>query len=188
MLTAGLLLLLGVGWSGAKLGPQEWRRQHLLQPSFVSLLRRPQPQQVSSDVAVPEFLSADLTGAPRVDLPGDAANVLLIVLEGVSGAFLPSLTQGRDWESNVVMSKLDELRQRGMLYTSFMTQQRQTNRGTYSLLCGDLPKLDSSMPRMSDIANRGLSVDCLPRVLAEAVIIQPIGRLPPWPLCVRMPS
>lgn len=165
-LAGGLLLLFGVGWIGLQLGPQEWRRQHLLQANVAQLWAPAVPQETPSRVAIPRFLMADLDGEPRISLPGVAPNVLLVVLEGVSGAFLPTLTHGQ--ESGVVMPELDALGQQGMLYSRFITQQRQTNRGTYSILCGDLPKLDASMPRMSEIANRGQPVDCLPRLLARA--------------------
>ncbi|MGM0534449.1 MAG: LTA synthase family protein [Pseudomonadota bacterium] len=171
VLAMSMVLLVSAGLAGTSLGAQEWRRQHLLLANASALVNGRATSSSAGpaeEVALPGFLAANLEGTPRLVLPGAGENVLLVILEGVSGAFLSSFTQASDWQSDIVMPHLDAIGRQGIAYRHFLTQQRQTNRGTYSLLCGDLPKLDSSMPRMSDIANRGEPVSCLPRLLSDA--------------------
>ena len=168
-LMAGVALCILVGWAASQ-APQEWRRQHLLLVNAGEVLngQASQPGAPAESPTMPDSLASDLGGAPQVMLPGEARNVLLVMMEGVSGAFMPSSMAASDWQSEIAMPNLDAVAAQGINYRRFLTQQRQTNRGTYSLLCGDLPKLDSSMPRMSGIADRGEPMDCLPRVLADA--------------------
>jgi hypothetical protein len=102
-----------------------------------------------------------------MSLPGRARNVLLVVLEGLPGSVIDSLTDGSTEDRSLVMPRLSRLAERAMLATNFVLHQRQTNRGLYSLLCGDYPRLDHSIAKMSAYVNDA-SRDCLPRVLNAA--------------------
>ena len=148
-----------------------WRRSHFL----VAELQRYLPVARSrSSVPAPShdfteelarIWSSDLSGEPWTDLGQTGQNVLLVVLEGVSGAYLPTVADRSGVESSIEMPHLDRLARSHPTATRFIGQQRQTNRGLYALLCGRPPKLASSAPRLNDYA-LGPSDPCLPAVLA----------------------
>jgi len=108
---------------------------------------------------------SDLSGEPWTDLDRTGRNILLVVLEGVSGAYLPTVADRSGVESSIEMPQLDRLARGYPTATRFIAQQRQTNRGLYALLCGRSPRLGSRAPRLNDYA-LGPSTACLPEVLA----------------------
>jgi hypothetical protein len=93
--------------------------------------------------------------------------VLLVVLEGLPATVVESLAAVGGSEESFVMPYLSDLAARNMLADNFVLHQRQTNRGLFSLLCGDYPKLDRSLARMTAYLNDS-SRNCLPRVLRRA--------------------
>jgi hypothetical protein len=109
---------------------------------------------------------ADLGGESTIDLSRRASNVLLIILEGVSGAYLPSL-RNRHGETNPInMPHLDQVAEKGLSWSTFINHQRQTNRGEYAILCGDYPKLVGGEPKMTELIGAG-RLDCLPAILQD---------------------
>jgi hypothetical protein len=109
---------------------------------------------------------ADLGGEPRIGLPGTGRNVLLVILEGISGAHVASTRAAQGAQSPVRMPELDALAERGLVWSSFVALQRQTNRGEYALLCGDTPKLIAGTPKMTELTGMG-DLPCLPARLAD---------------------
>ncbi|MDR9440944.1 MAG: LTA synthase family protein, partial [Halomonas sp.] len=148
----------------------DWRQHHLVLASLQAMLSgTAPPPALDSSNEPPTALLADLNGAQRTALSGsETPNVLLVMLEGVTGGYLPSLAEQAGLPSEIRMPRLDTLAQDGMLYSQFMAQQRQTNRGSYALLCGDLPRLGSQPASMSDFATGPASPECLPGALREA--------------------
>ena len=112
-------------------------------------------------------LAADLSGRPRGTLDRTHRNVLLIFLESVSGAYLPSLRASHDISGGLSMPRLDRIAQGGLRYTNFVAHQRRTSRGLYAALCGDLPNLLRGTPKMTAYAHAG-GRPCLPQRLREA--------------------
>lgn len=109
---------------------------------------------------------ADLDGEPRIALPVRAPNVLLILLEGISGAHVAAIAEASGVTADPALPRLDRLARDHIAYANFVAQQRQTNRGEYALLCGDWPRLDSGVPRMSEYVAHG-GVPCLPAALRD---------------------
>ena len=117
------------------------------------------------------------TGSSETDLgetgPGETGrrgtNVLLVVLESASGAFVQNLAEdhGRSFPGGR-MPELDAIARSNLAYSTFLTHQRKTNRGLYALLCGELPNLLPGLPKMSDAAESGWQT-CLPRILADCL-------------------
>jgi hypothetical protein len=145
-----------------------WRQHHFLQASIESILR-PGPESISaagSGTPPPPELAADLSGTQRFPLPGRARNVVLLVLEGLPGSVV-HLESSEGAPGDLFMPHLSTLAAQGLTATNFVLHQRQTNRGLYALLCGDYPKLDYSIPKMSTYA-LGDSRACLPRILGPA--------------------
>ena len=108
----------------------------------------------------------DLDGKALLRLPQRGHNVLLIMLEGVSGAYLPSVAIRHGIEYEVAMPKLDSWANRGVSYSTFVAQQRHTNRGEYAILCGDYPSLVTAPPKMSTYVREGTR-RCLPALLRD---------------------
>ena len=150
-----------------------WRRSHFLAEEMQRYLpfgggSRPSVLEPSRGVTeeLAQIWSSDLSGEPWTDLGRTDQNILVVVLEGVSGAYLPMLAEQSGVESSIEMPHLDRLARGHPTATRFIGQQRQTNRGLYALLCGRSPKLGSKAPRLNDYA-LGPSMPCLPEILAD---------------------
>jgi arylsulfatase A-like enzyme len=154
-----------------------WRQTHFIQRDArlailaalgpgTPVLDFPDPPAAMLDRA--PGLAADLGGPPLLPLEGRGSNVLLVVLESVSGAYLPSLAEWHGQPpATVSMPELDAIARANLGYSTFFTHQRKTNRGLYALLCGELPNLMPGLPKMSDAAQAGWR-SCLPEVLRDA--------------------
>ena len=126
----------------------------------------PDPPAAMLDL-VPD-LAANLDGEPRLPLARREINVLIVVLESVSGAFLPSLAQDHGLSfAKIRMNELDAIARANLAWSTFVTHQRKTNRGLYALLCGELPNLAPGLPKMTDAAQGGWRT-CLPEILRDA--------------------
>jgi len=144
-----------------------WRQSHALQANLSLPFESPSGR--------PTAISAELRGVFRADLRGrrwvgpfqDRPNVLLIMVEGASGAYLPSVAAAQGVRSSTVMPRLDALAQRHVLLTRVISHQRQTNRGEYAILCGDYPKLLTDQSKMTE-QTYGLARRCLPALLRDA--------------------
>ncbi|HKO93072.1 MAG TPA: LTA synthase family protein, partial [Polyangiaceae bacterium] len=112
-------------------------------------------------------LHADLEGTPQLSAQKADPNVLLIVLEGISGGNIPVIARAHDINNRATMPKLSAFAEKNLYFTTFFTNQRQTNRGEYALLCGQMERLVSMTSKMTEYARDGGEA-CLPNVLAEA--------------------
>ncbi|MDP7572573.1 MAG: hypothetical protein QF391_13295, partial [Myxococcota bacterium] len=114
ILAAGLVLLAATAAWPLSASVETWRQANPVQRDLLSLLRggagaRERPN--SSDALaerLPE-LRGDLTGAPRVALGGGGRNVLLVVVEGVSGAYLQSAARVHRRNPALRMKQLDSV-------------------------------------------------------------------------------
>jgi hypothetical protein len=107
-------------------------------------------------------------GHPRFPL-GQARNVLLVVIEGVHGAYLPQVAAASGETPPVSMSRTGAWAKRGWLVPDFLVHVRKTNRGLYAMLCGDYPRLDGGHPKSMQILNSDEAARrCLPHMLATS--------------------
>lgn len=133
--------------------------------------------RVASGDRIPGIYPGDLDGASIHSLDHRGENVLVVVLEGVSGAYLDRIAEihGLTGERPRLES-LDALARRGYTLVNFVNHQRQTNRGLYSLLCGDLPKQSTAAPKMTELGLHSIDANCLPQALRrngyETVFLQ----------------
>lgn len=126
--------------------------------------------KASIDNATARAKAADLTGAPRFAFPKKAErppNVLIIMMEGLTGAYVPAIAEQHGVKLDVQMPKLSALAKANVTAASMIAHQRQTDRGEYAILCGDLPKLSRVTPRMTDVAQKGADRVCLPEYLRQ---------------------
>ena len=118
------------------------------------------------------LLEKDMSGTPFVSTLKKRHNILLVVLEGGCGAMLPSIRDRYGIFSDISMPKLDSIALENMVYSNFITHQRQTNRGMFSILAGCYPKLNSSTPKMTEyVTKKNLNNECtqeyLPQLLSK---------------------
>lgn len=109
--------------------------------------------------------------------PGVAKNVLVIVLEGIPGAYISGVRDYFDLESGdqkqtdrFFMPFLSDIAQRGQITPSFVTHNSQTMRGLYSILCGDYSKLRALTPKSIEYVALSASQRpaCLPQILRQS--------------------
>lgn len=141
-----------------------WRQTDLVTAQGVRLLTSLGAKDPPHTIAHGSLTIRDLDGTPIIPDDPRARNVLLIILEGVSGAYIPSLAAHHEFTPLLNMQKLDQIARSGISYPSFVATQRQTNRGEYALLCGEYPKLLTSEATMSELVGRG-PLECLPQAL-----------------------
>jgi len=114
----------------------------------------------------PAFFLRDQPGQRHTGQP----NILLIMVEGLSGAYLPSVARHHGVKPDLALPQLDaHLKAHGFsLFPNAVSMQRQTNRGSYAIICGDYPRITTGVPKMTLIASAGRPVQCLPRTLKNA--------------------
>ncbi len=151
-----------------------WRQTGILTQNANSITRLFQPDAPTQTTAeleaafalIDRELAADLQGDLWARRPATRPNVLLVILESVSAAYLPGVVQTQGLESRIKMPQLEEFARDGVIFSRFYSHQRQTTRGTFSLLCGQLPRFSSAKPRLEIAADAQTPLECLPRQLA----------------------
>ena len=158
-----VLYLVSLGWT-IDLAQPEWRQTSLFEAQIRRELAHTPTNKASGVPTRRE--PANLSGQWWPQEPKKTPNVLIIMLEAVSGAHIPSLAKAHGIQADPALPELDQLAREHIAYSSFIAQQRQTNRGEFALLCGDWPKLRTSVPRMSEYA-RETGPTCLPEALKD---------------------
>jgi hypothetical protein len=134
-----------------------WTQMNIVEENIRDLLQKPVYQRsVNVDKAVMDkFLSRDLAGRKLVPYPTEKPNILLILIEGL----------GHEAIELGQMPYLKKLSKENLSYETFIAQQRQTNRGLYALLCGDLPNFITPVAKPDVIGQHGPLWECLPDIL-----------------------
>jgi arylsulfatase A-like enzyme len=146
----------------------DWRQQHAVHAQLSVIpasARLGSVGTVAADVA--RAFQTDLEGERWIDPLEGRPNVLLIMIEGASGASLPSVAEATGAKSPAQLPKLDARAKDHVLLTGVVSHQRQTNRGEYGILCGDYPKLLSDQSKMTEQVY-GRTRRCLPAALRDA--------------------
>lgn len=104
--------------------------------------------------------------APEVRNP---PNVLLIMIEGLSSGYFPGVSDYHDLDPSVELGSLEEnLSRHGFrIYRNALSMERQTDRGTFSILCGEYPDFHRQSRKMIDVAENRASANCMPATLGE---------------------
>lgn len=157
-----------------------WLQEHPVQGLFSSVevddeLSAP----ARTDEEIERRLAPDLSGELRVPLPkGERKpNVLIIMLEGGTGANITPFANFHQVKIPEIMPLMSDIAKKNIGASTFISHQRQTDRGEYALLCGDYPKLNRLPPKMTDIATAKAPHRCLPQFLGDhgyhTVYLQP---------------
>lgn len=166
---AGAVLLVAVSVWPETASVATWRQVNPVQRDLLGLLRggagareRPSSPDALAE-RLPE-LRGDLAGEPRFGLDGRRRNVLLVIVEGVSGAYLESAAQVHRRNPALRMDQLDGVFRENVGFATIVNHNRRTNRGLFALLCGEMPALVRGMPKMTVAATRPWRA-CLPEIL-----------------------
>lgn len=148
-----------------------WRQQNVIAENLlfeIAKIKKSVKHKVAGK-ASSEFeyiiTQTDLSGEKRYR--GDKKNILLIMMESISGHHVYRPNSESDQYDIVYMPKLAERLKGSLSYTHFIAPQVQTNRGEYTIICGDHPNLASHVAKMEiaeaimDKKNRR----CLPEIL-----------------------
>ncbi len=179
-LAALAILLLGLIFWPISSRASSWRQAHFFEltarewtSKAAQALKAEEKKEPNVFVGaeLPEISTApDLSGELRMARsPG--RDVILIMVEGISGGYFPSILEAHDLSRlPKFMRRTDAFMQGALVYDSFINMQRQTNRGTYSLLCGRPPRLAGGLPKMTDLVKYKNEevVDCLPERLRRS--------------------
>ncbi len=106
-------------------------------------------------------------GTPLIDR-GKARNVLLVVLEGISGIYLPDIREKMGITQNPFdMDLFSAGIRNAMLVPDFVTHSHQTIRGLYAIHCGDFSKFSYDLSKAMELQlNPDRARQCLPARLA----------------------
>jgi len=111
-------------------------------------------------------LGADLDAPLQFPLAGKGRNILLVILEGVTGGYLPTAAKHHARPPFYPLARLDQTFSKNVSFPTFVNHQRRTNRGLFALLCGEYPRLVVGTPKMSLAAIKPWRV-CLPEILRD---------------------
>lgn len=166
---AGLAILSQTPPSANALG---WRQANFVDENLQQLFRATPantvaPLEHGDSEVLGQLYSRDLDGSPITELAGARHNVLLLILEGISGAHLASLAKVHGLDNAITLPALDAVATQNLSYSTFIAHNRQTNRGEYAILCGDLPVLENAEPKMSRVLAAD-DITCLPDILGAA--------------------
>lgn len=154
---------------------EPWKQYDILHKIAVETLAKHSQNRTITDMALAsdhakEITALDLKGK-RLIQHGTARNVLLVVLEGISGGDIDQILKHQGYQSDQhPMPLLSATAQSfdAMHVPDFVVHNHQTIRGLYSLLCGDYPKLDFSTPKATELLAFGeIRTSCLPSQLAS---------------------
>jgi arylsulfatase A-like enzyme len=149
----------------------QWRQTNFIQENILSLVNPViTAEDNSSKIHLAErYFQPDLSGDRFVPEAPDNVNVILILLESVSSTYLPTISQECLRAPTVKMPLLDKISQKAVTFQTFISHQQGTDRGEYSILCGDYPKLLFEQSKMTDIAMETIEAPrCLPEILRDS--------------------
>lgn len=151
-----------------------WRQRNFVSLNLADLATRAiWPDTLDRDLAadrqlIADYLKPDLSGTPVLSAARPRTNVVLVFIEGMPGGDLASLAAAQHSDSDVDMPLLDGWARDNLSFSSFITHQRQSNRGIYAALCGDLPRLMIGPPKMAAVVDSSIwQRKCLPQALAD---------------------
>ncbi|MFP4425022.1 MAG: LTA synthase family protein [Spirochaetaceae bacterium] len=74
-------------------------------------------------------------------------NVLLLILEGIPGAYLRQVQERTGVDHDVVMERLSDAAEEFFVFPNLVSHNRQTLRGLYTMLTGDYSAFELTTPR-----------------------------------------
>lgn len=103
------------------------------------------------------FFGRDLSGRKAIKYPKKKPNVLILIIEAI----------GYHNSISDQLANLKEISSKGISFNNFLSLQHQTNRGLYTILCGDYPNLLSPESKSDIMGVYGNRRPCLPSILRQ---------------------
>ncbi|MBF0431203.1 MAG: LTA synthase family protein [Fibrobacteria bacterium] len=169
ILLFGVLLFTTV--TGASVLDRRWRANNVVSANTIDLFAinyTDYKKAPLDSLLYRKLVKQDLAGEKQVPYHKGRRpkNVLIVVVEGVTGGALPSVRKHHDVSWDISLPLLDSIASDNISYRNFISHQRQTNRGLFSIFSGSYPKLNSTTPKMTEyisFPNR----ETLPRFLSK---------------------
>ncbi|WP_232101788.1 LTA synthase family protein [Paenibacillus sp. URB8-2] len=94
-------------------------------------------------------------------------NILMVVMEGIPGAYSPANQEFLNIPNDIKMTSLGKIKDHSLILPNYITHNNQTIRGMYSLVSGDYPKMDASTPKAYEYLQKDPSYreELLPKLL-----------------------
>lgn len=139
----------------------------LASPFTASASDADQPEESPRDIREDTNFFHQQVASPEVD---DQPNVLLVMIEGLSAGYFPSVSEYHELDPSVTLGSLEKnLDRHGFrIYRNALSMERQTDRGTFSILCGEYPDFQRQSRKMVDVAKQKVTADCMPSRLQDS--------------------
>lgn len=141
-----------------------WVQYNVVEEAFRKLVHSQAPKQESNyengglkNKIYSQYLTADLSGKPIVRNTKNKMNVILLVVEALSAIHI----------EKGYMPFLKKMSQKHIYLPNFISLQRITTNGMYSLWCGDFPNLASQDTKSEVLLMENFPRSCLPKILAD---------------------
>lgn len=94
-------------------------------------------------------------------------NILMVVMEGIPGAYSPANQDYLELSNDIKMTSLDKIKDHSLILPNYITHNNQTIRGMYSLISGDYDKMDASTPKAYEYLQKDSNYreELLPKLL-----------------------
>jgi len=131
---------------------ENWQKANLtwlsIRDSFETVQKSETSMAEGGEVIDEISIPAD-QGNPIFDFPeSQPRNVLLVVLEGIPGVYLEQVQDFTGVRNPTTMPLFSQIAQKALITPNFVTHNRQTIRGLYSMLTGDFTKLSLVTPKV----------------------------------------
>ena len=118
----------------------------------------------------PGLAHVDLSGTPILSNELKAKNLLIVVLEGIPGLYIPDIRHdmGINADDIGTMPQLAKEAAGAMLIPDFTVHSHQTIRGLYAMLCGDFSKQSWDTPKALELEDDSARAgECLPALMQK---------------------
>lgn len=139
-----------------------WIQANLIEENIQNILFKGHSKKIATpDTALSETLkelyySTDLSGRPVAPYR-QKPNIILVVVEALSEAHMQA----------GYTPYLKQLSEQNLYYPNFISTQRLTTNGIYTLWCGDYPNLLSMDTKSEVLLQQGFPDSCLPEILQQ---------------------
>ena len=160
------------------LGASYWRHASpmalMLSNALADSFSYQTPIAAAGGADIDNFFVRDVSGERLTTVKDKPTNVLLVVLEGISGAYLAQSREITGFQSRLEMPNLSRIADTGFVLPNFVSHGVGTIGGLYSLYCGDYSQTLTNSESIKPFLLLDLPPEkipqCLPQKLGKRVI------------------
>ena len=158
------------------LGASYWRHASpmalMLSNALADSFSYQTPIAAAGGADIDNFFVRDVSGERLTTVKDKPTNVLLVVLEGISGAYLAQSREITGFQSRLEMPNLSRIADTGFVLPNFVSHGVGTIGGLYSLYCGDYSQTLTNSESIKPFLLLDLPPEkipqCLPQKLRQA--------------------